>query len=123
MLWGPELTGVFAKYKGEARTVLAEILEPSKTIEPRFRPYEFTVGNDEPFTGFLLKEEGDTLTVQTGPGETMVKKFAKQDIKSRAQSSSIMPPGLLNLLNREQILDLLAFLQAGGDAKHAAFSK
>ena len=123
VLWGPELTGVFAKYKGEARTVLAEILEPSKTIEPRFRPYEFTVGNDEPFTGFLLKEEGDTLTVQTGPGETMVKKFAKQDIKSRAQSSSIMPPGLLNLLNREQILDLLAFLQAGGDAKHAAFSK
>lgn len=123
VLWGPELTGVFAKYKNEAKTVLGEILEPSKTIEPRFRPYEFTVGNDDPFTGFLLKEEGDTLTVQTGPGETMVKKFAKKDIKSRAQSSSIMPPGLLNLLNKEQILDLLAFLQAGGDAKHAAFSK
>ncbi len=122
-LWGPELTGVLAKYKGDAKMVLAEILEPSKTIEPRFRPYEFTVGNDDPFTGFLLKEEGDTLTIQTGPGETMIKKFAKKDIKSRAQSSSIMPPGLLNLLNKEQILDLLAFVQTGGDAKHAAFSK
>ncbi len=123
VLWGPELTGVFAKYKGEAKTVLGEILEPSKTIEPRFRPYEFTVGDDDPFTGFLLKEEGETLTIQTGPGETMVKQFAKKDLKSRAQSSSIMPPGLLNLLNQEQVLDLLAFLQAGGDAKHAAFGK
>lgn len=122
-LWGPELTGVLAKYKGDTKLVLAEILEPSKTIEPRFRPYEFTIGNDDPFTGFLLKEEGDTLTVQTGPGETMIKKFAKKDIKSRAQSNSIMPPGLLNLLNKEQILDLLAFVQTGGDAKHAAFSK
>lgn len=123
VLWGPELTGVFAKYKGDARTVLSEILEPSKTIEPRYRAFEFTVGNDEPFTGFLLKEEGETLTVQTGPGEAMVKKFAKKDIKSRAQANSIMPPGLLNLLNKEQILDLMAFLQAGGDAKHAAFGK
>ncbi|NBR85953.1 MAG: hypothetical protein EBS84_11795 [Proteobacteria bacterium] len=120
-LWGPELTGVFAKYKNDSKTVLGEILEPSKTIEPRYRPYEFTVGNDDPFTGFLIKDEGETLTLQTGPGEAMIKKFPKKDVKSRAQSNSIMPPGLLNLLTKEQILDLLAFLQAGGDAKHAAF--
>ena len=123
VLWGPELTGVSAKYKGDAKAVLGEILEPSKNLEPRYRPFEFTLGNDDPFTGFLIKDDADTLTVQTGPGEAMVKKFAKKDIKSRASSSSIMPPGLLNLLNKEQILDLLAFLQAGGDAKHAVFSK
>ncbi len=121
VLWGPELTAVAAKYKGDSKAVLAEILEPSKNLEPRYRPFEFTVGNDDPFTGFVLKEEADTLTVQTGPGETMVKKFAKKDIKAQPQSNSIMPPGLLNLLNKEQILDLLAFLQAGGDAKHTAF--
>jgi putative heme-binding domain-containing protein len=121
-LWGPELTGVFAKYKGDAATVLGEILEPSKTIEPRYRAYEFTVGNDEPFTGFLVKDEGESLVLQTGPGEAMIKKFAKKDVKSRPQASSLMPPGLLNLLSQEQILDLLAFVQAGGDAKHAAFT-
>ena len=123
VLWGPELTGVAAKYKGDPKAVLAEILEPSKNLEPRYRPIEFSLGNDDPFTGFLIKEEGETLTIQTGPGEAMVKKFAKKDLTSRASSSSIMPPGLLNLLNKEQILDLLAYLQAGGDAKHAAFGK
>lgn len=121
VLWGPELTAVAAKYKGDTKAVLAEILEPSKNLEPRYRPFEFTVGNDDPFTGFVLKEEAETLTVQTGPGEAMVKKFAKKDIKAQPQGSSIMPPGLLNLLNKDQILDLLAFIQAGGDAKHASF--
>ena len=121
VLWGPELTAVAAKYKGDPKAVLAEILEPSKNLEPRYRPFEFTVGNDDPFTGFVLKEEADSLTVQTGPGEAMVKKFAKKDIKAQPQGSSIMPPGLLNLLNKDQILDLLAFIQAGGDAKHASF--
>jgi putative heme-binding domain-containing protein len=121
--WGPELTGVMAKYKGDSKAVLGEILEPSKNLEPRYRPLEVTVGNDEPFTAFAVKEDAESLTLQTGPGEAMVKKFAKKDVKVKAQSSSIMPPGLLNLLNKEQILDLLAFLQAGGDAKHPAFSK
>lgn len=123
VLWGPELTGVAAKYKGDAQAVLAEILEPSKNLEPRYRPLEVTVGNDEPFTAFAVKEDAESLTLQTGPGEAMVKKFAKKDVKVKPQGSSIMPPGLLNLLTREQILDLLAFLQAGGDAKHAAFGK
>lgn len=91
--------------------MLAEILEPSKNLEPRYRPIEFSLGNDDPFTGFLIKEEGETLTIQTGPGEAMVKKFAKKDLTSRASSSSLMPPGLLNLLNKEQILDLLAYLK------------
>ncbi|MBM3876172.1 MAG: c-type cytochrome [Verrucomicrobia bacterium] len=120
--YGPELTGVFAKYKGDAKAVLSEILEPSKIIEPRYRPYEFKpVGNNEPFTGFLVKEEGDTLFVQTGPGANLIQKFAKKDIASRTpQPSSLMPAGLMNLMSREQILDLLAFLQSGGDPKQAA---
>jgi len=123
VLYGPELTEVFAKYKSDPKAVLAEILEPSKIIEPRYRPYEFKPGgNNEPFTGFLVKEEGDTLVIQTGPGENLVQKFAKKDILARnPQASSLMPAGLINLINREQILDLLAFLQSGGDAKHPAF--
>jgi hypothetical protein len=32
-----------------------------------------------------------------------------------------MPPGLLNALKLEQILDLLAFIEAGGDPKHRNF--
>jgi hypothetical protein len=32
-----------------------------------------------------------------------------------------MPEGLADVLDLEQLLDLLAYLRAGGDAGHAAF--
>ncbi len=115
LLYGPELTGLFAKYKNDSKAILEQILEPSKTIEPRYRSYAITIGTDEPVTGFIVKEEGDTLFLQTGPGETSIQKYAKKDIKAREpQQMSLMPAGLLNLLSEEQILDLLAYLQTSG---------
>jgi len=36
-------------------------------------------------------------------------------------SGSLMPAALLNSLDKEQVLDLLAYLLAGGSADHAAF--
>ena len=34
-----------------------------------------------------------------------------------------MPVGLLSTLTREEILDLLAYVEAGGDPKRPAFQK
>ena len=125
VLYGPELTGVFAKYKSDAERVLVEILEPSKTIEPRYRAYTFKpTGNDDPFTGFIVSEDADSVTIQTGPSETLIQKFSKKQIAGREpQPNSIMPAGLLNLLNKEQILDLLAFLKSAGGASQTAEKK
>lgn len=120
--YGPDLTGVFAKYHGDRQRVLGEILEPSRHLEPRYQPISFTPANGEPFTGFLVEEKGDMLLIQIGPGESLIQKFAKKDIARREpQTQSLMPAGLLNLLSREQILDLLAYLEAGGNPQHAAF--
>ena len=48
--------------------------------------------------------------------------IATKNIDSRRTSPlSIMPTGLLNTLDKEQILDLLAYLLAGGNADDAAF--
>ena len=66
------------------------------------------------------------LNAQTIPlndaNTAQVQKVAKSAIKSRKASAlSLMPAGLLNSLDKEQILDLLAYLLAEGNAKHAAF--
>jgi hypothetical protein len=51
-----------------------------------------------------------------------VQKVPKSAIKSRKVSAlSLMPAGLVNALDKEQILDLLAYILAGGSADHAAF--
>ena len=62
------------------------------------------------------------MTLQTGPAAAQVQKVAKSAIKSRKPSTlSLMPAGLLSSLDKEQILDLLAYLLAEGKADHAAF--
>jgi hypothetical protein len=78
--------------------------------------------DDESPSGIILAEDKDTLTIQKGPTAAQVQKIPKSAIISRrASMSSIMPNGLLNTLDKEQILDLLAYVLAQGNAKDAAF--
>jgi putative membrane-bound dehydrogenase-like protein len=120
--FGPSLSDVVKKYKGDAKAVLAEILEPSKTIEDKYRNVTLELGDENSLSGLILAEDKDSVTIQTGPTQAQVQKVAKTAIKSRKASAlSLMPSALLNALDKEQILDLLAFLLAGGSADHAAF--
>ena len=120
--FGPSLSDVVKKYKGDAKLVLQEILEPSKTIEEKYRNVTLNLGDENSPSGLILAEDKDTVTIQTGPTSAQVQKVAKTAIKSRKPSAlSLMPAGLLNSLDKEQILDLLAYLLAEGNAKHAAF--
>ena len=38
-------------------------------------------------------------------------------------SISMMPPGLLNTMDKEDILDLMAYLIAGGKSDHELFTR
>ena len=119
---GPNLIDVVKKYKGDAKAVLHEMLEPSRNIEEKYRNVLLELEDDIFLTGLILEEDKDTVTLQTGPSGAQVQKVAKSTIASRRPSTvSIMPDGLLNSRDKEQILDLLAFLLAEGSPDHAAF--
>jgi len=120
--FGPSLSDVVKKYKGDAKAVLQEILEPSKAIEEKYRSVTLDLGDENSSTGLILAEDATTVTIQTGPTAAQVQKVAKTAIKSRKASAlSLMPAALLNSLDKEQVLDLLAYLLAEGKADHAAF--
>jgi putative heme-binding domain-containing protein len=113
--YGPDLTDVFKRYANDRATVLRQILEPSLVISNRYRNFEFDLKNDEPVLGLILKEDADSVTVQTGPSEGLIQTLKKSDIKAQQpKPSSPMPLGLLNTLAKEEILDLLAWLESGG---------
>jgi len=114
--YGPDLTGVLARYKNDRASVLQQILEPSKVIEERYRNVNFELKAGEPVTGMILKEDSQMVSVQTGPADSLIQTLNKSDIQQRQpQASSPMPLGLLNALSKEQILDLLAYLESGGN--------
>jgi hypothetical protein len=48
----------------------------------------------------------------------------RSEVQSRAPSKlSPMPEGLVNILTKEEILDLLAYVESAGKREHAAFAK
>jgi putative heme-binding domain-containing protein len=115
--YGPELGDVFKRYQNNREDVLRQILEPSLKIDDRYRNYQFELKDGDEFSGMIVKEEADTMTVQTGPSDALVRTLKKSEIKERqVQGSSLMPLGLLNTLSKDQILDLLSYLESGGNA-------
>jgi putative heme-binding domain-containing protein len=114
--YGPDLTDVLKRLKNDRAALLTEILEPSKVIADRYKNYVFELNDGEELVGMIVKEDAETVTVQTGPSDTLIQPVKKSNIKKRElQTSSMMPLGLLSLLTKEQILDLLAYIESGGN--------
>jgi putative heme-binding domain-containing protein len=114
--YGPDLTEVLKRWKGDHASVLTQIIEPSKVIDERYRNYEFELRNGDTLLGMIVREEAGSITVQTGPADALIQTIKKSDIKQQQpQPSSLMPVGLLNSLSREEIFDLLAYIESGGN--------
>ena len=113
--YGPDLTDLIKRFNGDRVNVLRQILEPSLVISNRYRNFEFELKSDEPVIGMILKEDAENFTVQTGPSDALIQTLKKSDIKAQQpKASSPMPLGLLNTLSKEEIFDLLAWLESGG---------
>jgi hypothetical protein len=52
----------------------------------------------------------------------LLDKIAKNSVASiKSSPVSLMPPALINSLNKEELLDLLAYLTSGGNPTGSAF--
>lgn len=119
-LFGPELVQVAARFS--RRDMLDHILDPSKVVDEKFRFLTVTRTDGTQFTGSLESEDDERVTLKPNPLSPETVEIGKSLIAKREVSAvSPMPPGLLNALKAEQILDLLAFIEAGGDPKHRDF--
>ena len=120
-LVGPDLTAVGSRFN--RRDILDSILNPSRVIDDKFRNTVLTLKSGANVIGTIERETEETVTILTSPLLPQTTVIQQTDVKSRELSPiSPMPPGLLNVLTKEQILDLLAYLESGGDPKHRDFS-
>jgi putative heme-binding domain-containing protein len=118
---GPDLAKLEAKYT--PTDILRDILEPSFRINEKYQSYRFELDSGKVVTGLILKETPQDVMVITDPlakAKPIVLK--KSEIGDRSKSpTSIMPKGLLDKLTREEILDVVAYVIARGNEKHALF--
>jgi putative membrane-bound dehydrogenase-like protein len=118
---GPGIDVTVKKYKHDPGAVLREILESSRNVEEKYRQVIVALEDGTTQIGVLAAEDENTLTLLTGTPPRKLE-IATKSIDDRATSQlSIMPNGLLNTLDKEQILDLLAYILAEGNADAPAF--
>jgi uncharacterized repeat protein (TIGR03806 family) len=119
---GPELSGVGKRLP--LRDLLESIVLPSKVIAQGFEMTEIETKSGESISGRIMREDDSTVLILPTTVSAEAIPVRKSDIRRRALSQvSNMPNGILNTLQKDQILDLLAYLVSDGNANHAAFVK
>ena len=84
----------------------------------------FTLDDGTQVIGRIMNMSGDHYRVNTN----MMNPSSAAKVDANAITSiepspvSMMPPGLINMMERDDILDLLAYLISGGDSDHELFA-
>lgn len=117
---GPDFAEVRAKIadgKMSRLDLLASIVEPSKEIDEKYRSHAFALANGQVIVGIVESQTGDEIRVRANPLEIKDKTkpdvvvLKKSDIDEQVSSKiSLMPQGLLNTAEEEEVLDLLSYL-------------
>jgi putative heme-binding domain-containing protein len=119
---GPDLTGAGNRFS--ARDLLESVVAPSKVISDQYKGTILATVDGEQIAGRVIEDSGGVLRVRTDPLTGAVAEIKKDDIESQKPATiSEMPQGAINVLTKEEILDLVAYLRSGGDAKDKAFAK
>jgi len=114
---GPDLTAVGARF--DAHALLESIIEPSKVVAETYRNVAITTKSGLIYEGRIVSEDEQNVVLAANPVDSDDRRrVAKAQIATQRLSEiSSMPEGLLNTLDRGEVLDLIAWLAAGGAAK------
>jgi putative heme-binding domain-containing protein len=104
---GPDLGTVAGK---PAEQLLEAILDPNRAVEMRYLTQIVTLKDGRQITGMLAEETANSITLKLGASIEVI--LRTQIEKSEAGTRSLMPDGLENLLNPQQMADVLAWIRA-----------
>jgi putative heme-binding domain-containing protein len=118
---GPDLTNL-AK-RSDYKSMLESTIHPNMVVSEQFEQHELTMKDGSIVMGQVVAEEnGEYALVQSGLDPLNLKKVKVADVKAKKGSKiSMMPGGLINSMNAEELKDLIAYFISAGDKKHKIF--
>ncbi len=102
---GPPLDGIGSR--ATRLQLLESLIEPGTTVVPGYGVTSIRRKNGELVTGTNLGEEGDKVRLKQPDGTVI--EIDRQDIAKQSKPLSPMPP-MANILSRNQIRDVIAYL-------------
>lgn len=120
---GPDLTNLSGRFA--AADILESVIEPSKVINDQYAAVTAITTDGRVITGRITNYGGGNIHINTDMLDpTAMVTVRPDDIEELEQSpTSMMPSGLLNTLNEDELLDLFAFLLSQGDRNSSMFKK
>jgi len=120
---GPDLSSAGGKFS--AYDLLEAIIDPGKEISDQYGATNFNLKDGTVISGRIMNLGQDHYQVNTNMMDPSSKTSVNvKDIQSiEASPISMMPPGLINTMSKEEVLDLLAYFISGGDPKNEMFKK
>lgn len=95
--------------------LLTAILDPNRAVEAKFLSYTAVTNAGKTVSGMLLSETGNSVTLVSTDGKEHV--LLRKDLDQLISSQrSLMPEGLEKDLSKQDIADVIAFVQRSGQA-------
>lgn len=109
---GPDLSKTFAKFKEDNAAVLQEILDPSHRIDDKYAVHLILDLDDRTYSGLVVSEDKEMVKLLENPEAKEPTTILKDDIETMVKTSnSMMPKGLMDRFNKDEIFELLSFLK------------
>jgi putative heme-binding domain-containing protein len=120
---GPDLTQVAGRFG--LKELAESIVEPSKVVSDQYKASVVRTLDEKTITGKVVSEGNGKYVIVTDPEDSSkVVELRKEDVADVKPSNvSLMPEKLVNELNENEVLDLLAYLLSRGDPNHPMFKK
>lgn len=118
---GPDLSQLGTRFSN--KDILKAIIEPSESISSQYGATVFYLENGSSVMGKLVRTQEDKYYVSQNPFAPLKLREIPKDkvVETKDANVSIMPPGLINSLNPDELKDLLAFLKSGGNENNKMF--
>ncbi len=104
---GPDLSAIGTKYG--RRELLSHIVFPNQAINYNYATTSLMLEDGRVLNGMIVQRDGDQLLLATAQGQTVRIDRGTVEAEKR-QPTSLMPEGLCDSLNDQEIADLLAYL-------------
>ena len=110
---GPALDDIYKRWKSDRGEVLSQILDPSSHIDPKYKMYIIATDDGLTRTGLIVNQDDNQVELLESGSISKTTIIPRDDIDEMAEAqTSIMPKALLDNFTKEEVLDLMHYLES-----------
>ena len=120
---GPDLTQAGGRF--QIKDMVEAIIDPSKVVSDQYKSSIVQTADGKVITGRIISDNDQHIIIVTDPEDATKFVTIQKDMIEEIfpGTESLMPKGLLNQLNEEEVLDLLAYTLSKGNKRDGRFRK